>query len=339
MEVQRRPKVRGWSTGFTLVELLVVIAIIGILIAILLPAIQAAREAARRSQCINNLKQIGIALHNYHNAMGRLPYGATYAYPEVHHTWGIDILPYAELMSHYKLFHLKDNLDSPINTMAFTTPVRLFICPTDPESRDPVMNNRCTVGRNPDRQTVTWYLGSSGPTHTGTENCYYCPFNRESESDPESYCCQGMGNGYDPPGNGVGMFMRYQRGIKFSEVRDGTSNTFLAGESLPSHSIHICAFGENLPIAPTNIPLNTMAGKGWEQTHSQPPGGQPFGICQGFKSMHPGGVNMLMADASVHFVKEFIDFALYNALGTRAGAGKRFKVGPPYQEQLNAMLP
>jgi prepilin-type processing-associated H-X9-DG protein len=113
----------------------------------------------------------------------------------------------------------------------------------------------------------------------------------------------------------------------------------MAGESLPGHSIHNCAFGENLPLAPTNIPINTMAGKDWAPSHDQPPAGQPFGICQGFKSLHRGGANMLMADASVHFVNDFIDFALLNALGTRAGAGKKFKVGPPYTEALGATLP
>jgi prepilin-type N-terminal cleavage/methylation domain-containing protein/prepilin-type processing-associated H-X9-DG protein len=331
---ERRQGVGGCHpTGFTLVELLVVIAIIGILIALLLPAIQAAREAARRAQCTNNLKQIGVALHNYHGTMKQLPYGASYSNPTVHSTWGIAILPYAEQTVHHKLFHLKENLDSANNTMAFTTPNPLFTCPSDPQSKRPIMDNRCTVGHNPAQQMAAWYLGCSGPTDTGTESCYYCPYKKSSPTAAESFCCQGWGNGFEePPGNGVGMFMRYTRGIKFGEVRDGLSNTIMVGETLPGHSIHAVIFGENLPLAPTNIPLNTMAGKDCEQTHSSPPAGQPFGICQGFKSLHRGGANLMMADGSVHFVNEFIDYKLYNALGTRAGAGK-------YGEANAAALP
>jgi prepilin-type N-terminal cleavage/methylation domain-containing protein/prepilin-type processing-associated H-X9-DG protein len=332
--IRRRPR------GFTLVELLVVIAIIGVLIALLLPAIQAAREAARRAQCTNNLKQIGMALHNYHSAMGRLPYGATYGSVNVHHSWCIDILPYAELMPLFKQFHLNLYLDDARNRMAMTTPIPLYICPTDPQSRDPIMKDRWTVTRNPETQMAMWYLACSGPTHTGEQNCYWCPFPRTSDNQPMnySYCCQGDGNGYGYGGNGVGMFMRDQRGIKFKEVQDGTSNTFMAGETLPGHCIY-AELGETLPLGPTVIPFNSMACRDFPHVKADPPDGQAFGVCQGFRSLHRGGANMLMGDASVHFVNEFIDYILYNALGTRAGAGKRLAIGPPYEEALNAKLP
>jgi prepilin-type N-terminal cleavage/methylation domain-containing protein len=336
----RKSCFRCRPVGFTLVELLVVIAIIGVLIALLLPAIQAAREAARRAQCSNNLKQIGLALHNYHSAMGRLPCGATYGDTNTHHSWCIEILPYAELMPVFKQFHLKKYLDDSSNRLAMMTKISLYICPTDPQSRDPIMKDRWTVNSNPATQMAMWYLGSSGPTHTGEQNCYWCPFPRTSDSQPMiySYCCQGSGNGFDPWGNGVGMFMRCTRGIKFSEVRDGTSNTFMAGETLPSHCIY-AELGETLPIGPTVVPFNSMACKDFPHIKADPPDGQSFGVCQGFRSLHRSGAHMLMADASVHFVNEYIDYILYNALGSRDGAGKRMAVGPPYNEQLGAKLP
>jgi prepilin-type N-terminal cleavage/methylation domain-containing protein len=304
--------------GFTLVELLVVIAIIGILIALLLPAIQAAREAARRAQCSNNLRQIGIAMQNYHGALGQFPWGSGYS-TSTHGTWCIFILPYSEQAYHYKLFNLKLPMNDSKNHIAVTTPISMFICPTDPEAKNPIMKNRCTEDNNPDTTMATWYLGSMGPTQAGAGGCPFCSSPKSSASDPDSFCCQGWNLGtISPAGNGVGMFMRYPRGIKIKEVRDGLSNTFLAGETLPSHSIHAVAFGENIPIAPTNIPINTMEGKDEIPDHAH----QVFARVQGFKSLHRQGANFLMGDASVHFVSEFIDYKLYNALGTRAGAGK-----------------
>ena len=130
------------TLGFTLVELLVVIAIIGILIALLLPAVQAAREAARRMQCTNNLKQIGLAMHNYHDSMKCLPFASAYNagpfYQNVG-TWAAFILPYLELQTHYDLFDfthpMKYDSDST-NKEAVTTVVAVYLCPSDPQSSE-----------------------------------------------------------------------------------------------------------------------------------------------------------------------------------------------------------
>jgi prepilin-type N-terminal cleavage/methylation domain-containing protein/prepilin-type processing-associated H-X9-DG protein len=324
MEVQRRPKVQGWGTGFTLVELLVVIAIIGILIALLLPAIQAAREAARRTQCTNHLKQIGLALQSYHNAMGKLPAGSMYNHVP-HGTWAIFLLPYAENMAAYKLFHLNKVLSDPENLQAVTTPINFFACPSDPGSRYPIMNNRCDLrSDDPPVAHGGWYLGSVGPT--APNRCYFCP-----EEDP-SFCCQGGSFGVDDCG--VGAFQQWPRGFKFKEFKDGLSNTFLVGECIPSQSIHATIFSETVPLSSTEIPINTMEGKGQPQDHDH----QPIYNCQGFKSMHPGGVNFVMGDGSVHFIGEFIDYLTYNALGSRAGAGKYFGPGKK-REPTNAQVP
>ena len=206
------------SAGFTFVELLVVITIIGILIALLLPAVQAAREAARRMQCTNNLKQIGLALHGYHATHEQLPYGSSYPVT-FNGTWAAFILPYLEQQGLFDSFNFNKPIYDAANQQAVTTVVAAYICPTDPQSQQPILSNRGNANNyNPQQVLGLWYPGCMGPTDDNA--CSFCNDpNYPTKPSPGNYCCQGYDFGSsNPPGNAVGIFLRYPRGIRFAEV-------------------------------------------------------------------------------------------------------------------------
>jgi prepilin-type N-terminal cleavage/methylation domain-containing protein len=291
--------------AFTLVELLVVIAIIGVLIALLLPAVQAAREAARRSQCVNNLHQIGLAMHGFHDTNQRLPYAVIDCCTPVGGTWTILIMPFMELQNLRDRFNLKKTMTDPYHKDAILIPVPTFICPSDADPTDAILGKR--YPHNAERMLGLWYPVSMGPTQPDA-----CPFCPDPQAGPKNWCCQGNNYGTNPPGNSVGMFGRHiLPKVNFKKVTDGLSHTIMNGETLPRHCIFNGAYATNFNVYPTTIPINTMEDdKGIS--------GLWFRTC-GFKSVHPGGANFLMGDATVQFLSEEIDFRLFNNLGTRAG--------------------
>jgi prepilin-type N-terminal cleavage/methylation domain-containing protein/prepilin-type processing-associated H-X9-DG protein len=306
--------------GFTLVELLVVIAIIGILIALLLPAVQAAREAARRSMCSNHVKQIGVALHNYHDANKTLPYGSgdccdssnPYAWGGTYPTL---ILAFLEEQTLSDRIDFKKHMQQQSPTV-LTTIISTYMCPSDASGSDAILTDRYS-GHNPNPAMGLWYTASMGPTIP--DSCVFCA---SQISDPGNYCCQGNNFGTQPgnatggpvsypPGSSVGMFGRYRNAVRFREVLDGLSKTLMVGETLPRDCIFISTFAVNFTVSTTTIPINNMQNDGGAVTN--------WWLSSGFKSRHPAGVNVCMADGSVQFLTEDIDYKLYNNLGTRAG--------------------
>ena len=314
---QRRP-------GFTLVELLVVIAIIGVLIALLLPAVQAAREAARRTKCANNIKQIGLGLHNYEDTFRILPYGNNYPEPSpavrAAPSWSTMLLPYIERKNHYDAFNFNQALNSAANTPAMTTSVPTYVCPSDGAARSGVLGSRCTCcpAGQPVRGMGLWYPGSAGPVWQGAASCLFCSNTNPSDGN---FCCQG--SAYGETGVGPGMFFRTRVGVRLAEVTDGLSNTILAGESLPTQNMHISAFGRNMSIASTNIPINVMATPAQIPQDSMTDGQRhtinPHARLGGYKSFHPGGAQFVFGDGSVRLLRQSIDYRADCSLGTRGG--------------------
>ncbi len=318
--------------GFTLVELLVVIAIIGILVALLLPAIQAAREAARRSQCTNNIKNLAIACHNYHDTYGMFPLSyATWSNRDPMNgrstSWMVQVLPFIERQS------LFDQIDfdygvrndprnstqgagtgGPSNEWVAWQVVDTFVCPTD--THDGKMDLSRANYRNP-RADRMWgvnnYKGCAG------SNWQWGSFQVRSGSLASTpYGTQG--NGLD---RANGIFMRGNTdpspGIhKMAAVIDGTNNTFMIGEAVPAWCTHTWWWHVNGTTATAAVPLNAAAI--CRNTGNRD---QDLFACRGdwpnnysFMSRHPGGANFALADASTRFVTDSIDLTMYRALGS-----------------------
>jgi len=347
MKADRDSATPGARVGFTLVELLVVITIIGILIALLLPAVQSAREAARRAQCSNNMKQIGLALHNYASEHGVFPFGSGWDTPTG--TWAAFILPQLERQNHYDLFNFKQPMSHDDNQDAITMPVPTYVCPSDARPGDAILRHRCSIhefmpgnGSGNGAEGVhhgAWYSVCVGPSnhgHAPDEPAAECEM--WCEPGVGSWCCKGVRYGAakepHPKGQFQGMFGKGAVSISFAEVRDGLSNTIMVGETLPRHCFHNMLFSKNWPVTSTVIPINTMGGEGWYESagaagslsHDDASALSPSDTSCGYKSRHPGGANFAMGDGSVHFFAETIDYRLYNALGSRAGGEP---VSPP----------
>jgi len=297
-------------SGFTLVELLVVIAIIGILVALLLPAIQAARESARRTQCNNHLKQIALGLHNYHDNIGKLPF-ATICYingpspgqsTNTRQSWFHLILPYVEQAPYYEEIVPRIEANQvPGGWPEATVVIETFMCPSDPI--------------NP----KTWQQGFHGN---------YVP-------------CHGSTDAGSGAGQTNGIFYPLSK-TKLTDITDGTSNTVMLGE-LRLEKDNIAAEGIGNVVCGGTHDLrgryhNTYHGNATFTTMRSPntPVGDTCQYCNGTtnapcracvssneeihaRSYHPGGVQIALADASVQFVTDSIDQAVFQAMGTMRG--------------------
>jgi len=307
--IKTSPRFR--SGGFTLVELLVVIAIIGVLVALLLPAVQAAREASRRSQCSNNLRQISIALHNYHDTnqafpINYRPKGTTGASDYATWSWMQGILPFIEQASLYSLLQPSEAMNLPTNLQVANSPVKTFLCPSDGLRKGGTMPNVSDSGGT---KAVTNYKANSGAawnwTFVNTNNIRW-PGDGNGLIHCDGLICS---NSYSTPPTTVSDLMKNM--TRMSSVTDGTSNSFAVGEAVPSWCSWSWWYCNNASVATCSIPLNYRKGidkldqfaTSWQRNYS-------------FYSLHPSGANFSMCDASVRFIPDNIDLNVYRAMGT-----------------------
>ncbi|GAA4425745.1 DUF1559 domain-containing protein [Bremerella cremea] len=316
------------KTGFTLVELLVVIAIIGVLIALLLPAVQQAREAARRMQCTNHLKQLGLALHNYHDTHGNFPYGYRLGKIGNRDCWFQRLLPFVEQSALQEVYETcirtptasGGNLDSSGYSYVYTVPatfqggplgsavIDTFTCPSEPEN--PAFCRGSQVGN---------YVLCNGSD-----------FFKRTNAVPIST---------------KGMFFR-ESSVGFNDLIDGSSNTVMGSEAIirggnrPNHVYDAGAYwqGSNhgegffstqqspntsLPdlIVRSDTNNNECTSGEWDKIApcedvGYDDGNSSGGYRNSARSYHPGGVNTVLGDGSVRFVPETIDLGTWRALGT-----------------------
>jgi prepilin-type N-terminal cleavage/methylation domain-containing protein/prepilin-type processing-associated H-X9-DG protein len=304
-------------SAFTLIELLVVIAIIAVLVGLLLPAVQKVRESANRLKCQNNLKQIGLAIHMYHDGYNQLPMGWDFNLG-----WSAlaRLLPYVEQQNLYNTINFNLPYTDPSNATALNTNISIFRCPSD------LPNPMPSLG------AATNYCGNDGNL-------------------PVFVDADGINAGFPP--NGV--FFTQSTGIKFASITDGLSNTAFFSEKvigdgnlgavnpltdvlmgpngapgLPSSADQAYQWCQT--VDPTN-PANQFPifmGAPWVlgqqlYQHISPPNTQSCGWLVSLRatmtatSYHSGGVNMLLGDGSVHFVTNSIDLTTWRALGSRDG--------------------
>lgn len=288
--------IRTRRHAFTLVELLVVIAIIGVLVALLLPAVQAAREAARVSSCKNNLKQIGLALHNRHNSHNALPPGWSADQPLGSPGWGwaVQILPQLEQNN---LYETQINRTLPIansaNQFAREQVLNVFICPSDPGRRlFPLGGGE---GDEHDEEGEHLHTVDEGPELFPMSKSNYIGMFGTQEIE-------------DAPSNANGIFFHNSQ-ITFASITDGLSNTLMNGER--SSKLGGSLWQGVVPEA--NAAMARIVGVA---DHAPNDKHQHF---DDFSSYHPAGAHFLVGDGSVRMINNEIDINVYQALSTRAG--------------------
>ena len=321
------------DSAFTLIELLVVIAIIGVLIALLLPAVQSAREAARRAQCLNNLKQIGLALYNFEDSYKYMPAAGVGPYNDgsaYNHGWMTFILPYLEQNTVYNSYNMKANWYDLVNQTAVNTAINVYQCPA-------AVGNHITSGLIDD----LFYLGGT-PISASTSD-----YTNTGDVDNSLY----LANGMNVPGAGYPQGMITQPvmsappptptagtpGYPLAAITDGLANTIAVTECANRPTLYVKrgpgthAVTGGYPGTTDNTGLVVFGGPWASDLKDLGPQGATAdgyskpGTCMinctndwEVYSMHAGGANALMGDGSVRFVKETISPYAFAAIITRA---------------------
>ena len=294
-----KSSLRGRNRAFTLVELLVVIAIIGILVGLLLPAVQAAREAARRAQCLNNMRQIGMAIHNYESTYRVLPSGwmDNDGLGSPGWSWSASLLPYLEQTNTWNSIDLTLPVDHENNTEARLAIIQTFICPSDTGS------NIFNIGAGDGHDHIRGSGSDPHHPHNIDRGETLFPIAKSNYS--------GMFGTFqieDAPHDGDGVFFG-NRFLRLAEITDGLTNTIMVGERTTKFGSPIW-HGLVHEAAEPEARIVGMA------DHTPNHSDQHF---DDFASFHRGGAHFLSADSSTRMISDSIKLEVYRALSTREG--------------------